>query len=122
MKSLNDLLSYREVDHPMFGTYYRAVIIGLENDLIKTSSNYVASRINDYDNEAQALLYYQLKEMDRITPVNLEIDSLFKKVENFDLSSVSEDKLTYIKSEVHDPVFVNETPIVKMINESKKNK
>lgn len=102
MISLEQLISYKDDSHDIFGNSYFYVILDAENNLISKMNGKVrvAQSLSKYDNEAKALFYYQLLELSTSKEMKHEVEDCFKNIKDFDLSRIDETNLNLIKTNV----------------------
>ncbi|MEG0475329.1 MAG: hypothetical protein RR548_06500 [Carnobacterium sp.] len=105
MISLEQLISYKDDSHDIFGNSYFYVISDAENNLISklNGKDRVAQLLSNHDNEAKALFYYQLRELSGSNEMKFEVEDCFRDIEGFDLSNIDESRLKIIKSNVEKP-------------------
>lgn len=105
MVTLEQLISYKKDEHDMFGDSYRYVIGKAYNDFIsKLNGNHrVAQELTKYDNEAKALFYYQFKVLSPNEEMEKEVDECFQNIDDFDLSSIDDERLYFIQKNIEQP-------------------
>ena len=101
MRTLDELIAAQTEKHKPFGTLYRYYIKEIEHDLVAKTRRQkrVARRISKLTNEAQALVYFQLKEL---TPEDAlyDLTEPYKYIEWFSLDEISEEDMQKIKNHV----------------------
>ncbi|MEK4150941.1 hypothetical protein [Carnobacterium sp. FSL E2-0243] len=101
-KTVSDLINTKNSNHEIFDNGYKWFFSHLENELLKSRD--VTSLIQDYNDEAVAFIYLQLKEMERKDIEDLASDD-FPKVVNQLTETVKEKYSNEIESA---PFFITE--------------
>lgn len=101
VRTLDELIAAQTEEHKPFGTVYRYYIKEIEHDLVAKTRRQkrVARRIAKLTNEAQALVYFQLKELTYEHSL-YDLTEPFKYIEWFSLDEISEDDMQKIKKHV----------------------